>query len=137
MIANEHTAYAEEKRQEQIEYVKVASTKLKSLSDNVSEKEAKKKVERVYDAVYSSPVKSHWDLMDIENRILRSINELEDDVFAGNKEKIIALADSLLTAVNERNLQVEDAELIESLSSRIFTIYKHLLIIIILIKPKL
>jgi hypothetical protein len=56
MIANEHTADAEEKRQGQIAYVKNASAKLKTLLENISDKEAKKKVERLYDTLYSSPV---------------------------------------------------------------------------------
>jgi uncharacterized protein YjgD (DUF1641 family) len=103
MIANEHTADAEEKRQDQIAYVKDASAKLKSLLENISDKETKKKVERVYDAIYSSPVKSHPDLEQKERNILQSINELEREVVAGNKEGIMTVANSLLAYINERN----------------------------------
>ena len=70
MIANEHTADAEEKRQYQIDYVKNASAELKSLLDSISDKEAKKEVERVYDALYSSPVKSHPSLAQTESQVL-------------------------------------------------------------------
>ena len=101
LIANEHTANAEQERQYQIAYVKDASVKLKGLLDSINDKDAKRKAERVYDAVYSSPVKSHPSLAQIENRILQSINELEDEVFAGNKENIISSANSLLATVNE------------------------------------
>jgi hypothetical protein len=107
MIANESTADAEEKRQYQIAYVKNASVKLKGLMDSVSDKEVKKKIENVYDAVYSSPVKSHTDLAQIEDSILQSINEIEDQISAGNKEKIISLANSLLGTVNERNIRLK------------------------------
>jgi hypothetical protein len=103
MLANEYTADAEEKRQPQIAYVKDASAKLKGLLGRISDKEAKKTVERVYDAVYSSPVKSHPDLAQLENRILQSINELEQEVSAGNQEGIISVANSLLSSINERN----------------------------------
>jgi len=103
MLSNEYTANAEEKRQPQIAYVKNASAKLKGLSEIISDKETKKKVERVYDAISSSPVKSHPNVAQKENQILQSINDLEHAVTAGNKEDIISVADSLLLAINERN----------------------------------
>ena len=107
MIANEHTGDAEEKRQYQIEYVKSASATLKGLLERLSDKELKKKVERVYDALYSSPVKSHPDLTQNESKILVSIKELDNAVSAGDIDSIISLADSLLLSVNERNTQLK------------------------------
>lgn len=107
MIASERTADAEEKRQYEISYVKDASEKLKSLLEDIIDKEAKKKVERVYDAIYSSPVKSHSNLAQMENRILQSIVELDEAVSAGNKDTIISMANSLLGAVNERNMRLK------------------------------
>jgi hypothetical protein len=107
MIANEHTAETEEKRQYQIEYVKDASAKIKSIIDRINDKGTKKKVERIYDAIYSSPVKSHPNLAKMENSILSSINELDDAVSTGNKESIISLADSLSAVINERNNRVK------------------------------
>ena len=103
ILANEYTVDAEEKRQPQIAYVKNASAKLKFLLGSINDKEAKKQVERVYDAMYSSPVKSHPDLAQLENRILQSINELEQEVSAENNEGIISVANSLLSSINERN----------------------------------
>jgi len=103
MIANERTAEAEQVRKTQISYIKEASVKVKSLLDSVSDKEAKKKVERVYDALYSSPVKSHPDLEMEESRLLRSIRALEEAVSAGHKDSIIDIAGSLETAIGERN----------------------------------
>jgi hypothetical protein len=107
LIANEHTAAAEEKRHGQVAYVKDASVKLKRIFENISDKEVQKKVERVYDAIYSSPVKSHQNLAQMENSILASISALEDAVSAGNKENILSLANSLLSAVNERNMRLK------------------------------
>jgi len=106
MIANEHTANAEEKRQYNITYIKDASVKLKGLLERVADKEAKKMVERVYDAVYSSPVKSHPDLAKMEKNIIQSINNLEDEITAGNKDRIIIFAKSLLESINERNVKL-------------------------------
>ena len=107
MIANEHTAADEEKRQHQIEYVKRASADLKNILESVSDKEAKKKVEKVYDAVDSSPVKSYPNLAQTESQILISINDLRTAVSNDDKDKIISLADLLLITVNERNRQLK------------------------------
>ena len=107
MIANEHTADAEAARQNQTAYVKEASSKLKILLGNISDNEAKKKVAYVYDVVQSSPVKSHPNLLQIEDGILQSINSLENAILSKNKDAIISLANSLLAAVNERNTQLK------------------------------
>jgi len=107
MIANERTADAEEARQYQVTYVKTASAMLKGMLDAVNDREAKKKVERVYDAVYSSPVKTHPNLAQLEDKIIQSINELEDAISDGDRDNIISLANSLLNAVNERNMRLK------------------------------
>jgi len=103
LLSNEYTADAEEKRQAQIAYVKEASAKLKGFLEIVGDKEAKKKVERVYDAISSSPVKSHPNLAQTENCILQSVNDLELAVKTGDKEDIISITNSLLLLINERN----------------------------------
>jgi len=107
MIANERTADAEDRRHIEIAYVKNASAQLKSLLDSISDKDVKKKVERVYDAIYSSPIKSHPELAQIEDHILQSISNLEKEVSAGNDESIKGLATTLLSAVSERNMRLK------------------------------
>jgi hypothetical protein len=107
LIANERTADAVEKRQAQIEHVKNASVKLKLLIERINDKQAKKKVESVYDALHSSPIKTHPHLVQLETQILMSINELEDAVSVGNNESIISLAGALLSSVNERNARLK------------------------------
>jgi len=103
MIANEWTADAEKKRQPQIAYIKDASIKVKDLLEGINDKETKRKVERVYDALYSSPVKSYPDLEAEENRIRQSIRTLEEAVSSGNTDCIISLASSLEVAIHDRN----------------------------------
>ena len=103
ILSNEYTAEAEEKRQYQIAYVKDASAKLKALLENIEDKETKKTVERVYDTIYSSPVKSHPNIAQKEIQILQSINDLEQAVISGRKEDITSVSKSLLVSINERN----------------------------------
>ena len=99
MIANEYTAEAEEKRQSEIAYIKDASSKLKILLENTSDKETKKKLERVYDVLSSSPTKSHPNIAEKESRILQSVNELEEAIQSENKETIFSIANSLLQLI--------------------------------------
>ena len=107
ILANEYTAESEEIKKYGIEYIKCSSSKIKILIDRISDKEIKKKVERVYDAFYSSPVKSHQNLAEIENNLLLYVNELEEAVSSGNTDRINLLVDSLLAAINERNIQLK------------------------------
>ena len=107
MIANERTADAEEKRQYEIAYVKDVSMKLKVILENINDKAMKKSLEKVYDAVNSSPVKSHPNLAQIEISIMDSINILEDNIETGNDEKVISIASSMLKAVNVRNAKLK------------------------------
>jgi len=107
MIANERTADAEEKRQYEIAFVKDASARLKSLLDQTNDNDVKKGIEKAYDAVYSSQVKSHPDLVQIENQILQSINELEKGIISRNKEHIVTIARTIVVAINERNTRLK------------------------------
>ena len=107
LIANEHTANAEEARQPQIAYVKEASARVKTLMNDISDKEALRSVEKVYDALYSSPVKTHPNLANMEERILISIDALAQTAATSSSEIIISQAKSLLAAVNERNLRLQ------------------------------
>jgi hypothetical protein len=99
IIANERTADAEETRQNKIASIKDTSAKLKSLLGRISDKEAKKKVEKVSDMICSLPVQSYPNLAQMENRILQAINELEDAISRGDKERIMTLTASLLQEV--------------------------------------
>jgi len=107
MIANERTVDAVEKRQPQISFIKEATAKIKSLLENINDVEEKKKIERVYDTLYSSPVKSHPDIAPVETHILQSIRALEVATCSENRDCIIDLADSLEIAINERNRQLK------------------------------
>jgi hypothetical protein len=106
IIANEHTVGTEKIRQCQIDYVKRASAEIKNLLEHITDKDAKRKVEKVYDILYSSPVKSHPDLAQTESQILISIKMLGSAVVKGEKENILSLSELLLIAVNERNRQL-------------------------------
>jgi len=106
LIANEKTADAQQARQVQIDYIKQASMRLKLLLDRIQDRDAQRKVERAYDALNSSPVKSYPDLERMEKDILSTIDAIDNAIAANNKATILSLADSLLRAITERNLRL-------------------------------
>ena len=106
MIANEKTADAQQARQVQIDYIKDAAMRLKLILDRIQDKEARRRVERAYDALASSPVKSHPDLERMEKGILSTIEAIGNAVAANNTNAIFSLAGALSHAVNERNMRL-------------------------------
>ncbi|MDR2546413.1 MAG: hypothetical protein LBC96_02745 [Lachnospiraceae bacterium] len=107
IMFNERTATAEEARQVEIAYVKDAAAKLKELKAGINDRNTKKAVERVYDSVYSSPVKSHPSLSQLESDILQSIDRLASLSFTANPDDIINLAKDIENMANERNSQLK------------------------------
>jgi hypothetical protein len=49
----------------------------------------------------------HPNLAFMENQILKTIDELEEEITAGNTEKIITLANTIVSAVSERNMKLK------------------------------
>ena len=103
LIANERTADAEEARTPQIAFIKEASMKIAELSENVKDPEIKKQLEQIYDTFYSSPIKSHKDLIDKEEVLLAMLSELEALLNMEDKENIMAKINVVATKINERN----------------------------------
>jgi hypothetical protein len=106
MLANEYTAKADDVRQEQVAYVKIATAKMKSISESISDKDIKKQVERVYDSINSSPVKSHPSLSQFENSILDAIDDLDVFVSNGDIVQIKSLSNLLVKMIDDRNLKL-------------------------------
>lgn len=59
MIANEYTADNIERHELELQYVKNCSAQLKGIMNQVADKNIKKKVEKAYDTLHSSPVRSN------------------------------------------------------------------------------
>jgi len=107
MIANEHTADAEVKHQQEVSYIKSATSEVSALLNRVDDKATKKKVERVFDELNSSPTKSHPEIASLESNILTALNRLKNAVSDGNKDEIAQTADALFAAVSERNRKLK------------------------------
>lgn len=107
MIANEHTADSQEKRQHQIDYIKQASSEMSALLNTVNERTMKKRLEKVYDALSTSPVKTHPNVMQLESQILSGIRDLCMSCQSNEGEIALSQVDALLKLIEERNRQLK------------------------------
>ena len=103
MIANERTADSIEQHEMELQYVKDASSKLKRIMDSISDKQLSKKVEKLYDLLHSSPVRSNDSVHDYELSVLNLIDVLEE--ILGRND--IPAAETIISRIeqyaNERN----------------------------------
>jgi len=107
LIANEHTADNTERREAELQYVKLSSAKLQSLMQQISDRDIAKKVERVYDLIHSSPAKSNPDVRSLEEEVINEIERLGSLVSQNEMEQIVSIADKICRLAEERNRQVK------------------------------
>ena len=105
LIANESTAEKEAKREKEILFVKTCSAKLKLAIDNSNDKEVKKAIEKAYDEVYNSPVKTDEAVRNIEMQIYDMVSKLYNSV--DSKEEATRLANEIVKATRERNITLK------------------------------
>ncbi len=106
MKANESTAAAEAKREGQLQYVKSVTLRLQSVLGTISDPALKKKVERAYDTVRTSPVATVPEAWEAENSIVQMIGQLEQAVVAGDNGTAGLLADRIIQTAEMRNRQI-------------------------------
>ena len=107
MIANEHTAESVERHEMELRYVKDASAHLKSIMDSVSDKAMRKKIERLYDLLHSSPAKSNSTVRDYELAVLDHIDALENDLSRGDIPAANATISKIERNASERNRRLK------------------------------
>lgn len=98
LIANESTADSIECHEMELQYVKASSSKLKGIMDSVSDKQLWKKIDKIYDLIHSSPVKSSNSVRDYELAVLELIDVLDDNIIRND----IAAAELTISKI-ERN----------------------------------
>ncbi len=98
MIANESTADSIERHEMELRYVRDASSHLKGIMDSISDKALRKKVEKLYDLLHSSPAKSNNSVRDYELTVLDLIDALEGNINRND----VAAAETIISKI-ERN----------------------------------
>ena len=103
MIADEHTAKSVEKHEAELIYVKESCSMLKAIMSDISDKQLYRKVEKAYDLIQSSPVKSATNVLSLESQVISEIDNLGLAVRNDDATAISASADKILRLANERN----------------------------------
>lgn len=106
MLANENTADSIQRHETELRFVKESSAKLKFLMDNTTDAKMKKTVEKVYDVIHASQVKSNIAVRGIELEILKMIETLICQVQNSSNDEAQNTASQILRATNERNTQL-------------------------------
>jgi hypothetical protein len=107
LIANEHTAESTERREVELQYVKVSSARLQSALQQITDKTILKKTERVYDLIHSSPIRSNIGIRSLEQQVISEIEQLENAVNKNETEQVGLIADKIYRLAEERNRQLK------------------------------
>lgn len=103
LIANETTADNSELHENEVAFIKQASSKTKLLINKVNSKKAKKEVEKVYDALHASPAKSNNSVNSVEQEIRENIDELKYDIDNNDENSVVNRTKLILSLIEERN----------------------------------
>lgn len=107
MLANENTADSIERHEVELKFVKECSAKLKFLMDNTQDAGLKKSIEKAYDTVHASQVKSNIAVRNIELYVMKLIETLISQVRSGATEQAKSTVSQIIHSVNERNTQLK------------------------------
>ena len=103
MMADEHTAKAVEKHEAELMYVKESCAMLKVILSDISDKQLYRQVEKAYDLIQSSPVKSASSVHNIESQVINEIDNLGLAVRNGDATEISNTTSKIIRLANERN----------------------------------
>lgn len=103
LLANEYTADAVDRKEEEVAYIKFASSRVKALISRTSDKKAEKAIERAYDILHASPTKSAMAVKKIEEEVLNKVTQLENAVASNQSADIISYSGEIIELMNERN----------------------------------
>lgn len=106
MIANEYTADNIERHELELQYVKNCSAQIKGIMNQVEDKNIKKKVEKAYDTLHSSPVRSNNTARDYELTVMDLIEVLEQNIERNDLIAASTTLDKILKNADERNRRV-------------------------------
>lgn len=106
LIANEHTADSVERHEEEVTYIKTASSRVKALIGKANDKKANKEIEKAYDTLHSSPSKTVATVRSIESNVMNKVAELEGAVSDQDTATIITTAGEIVALMEERNRKI-------------------------------
>jgi hypothetical protein len=106
-VVNESTRAGEQDSRIETDYLKRAISEVESIVPNIHDRETRRKVESVFDAIASSPVKSHHSLSVLEARILSAIGTMGEMAGSSNWQGVMSQSDALLGMLSEPQRQLK------------------------------
>lgn len=107
LIVNEQNVKEENRRKDEINFIKKADSELASIVESIHDRDTKKKVQKVYDTINSSPTKSNSSVSYLEEEILNAAIKLRSTINDLDNYAIQNQADALYVLINERNRQLK------------------------------
>ncbi len=92
-----------EEREAEIKFIKTQASRLHALIDQLPDRQIKKELEKTYDLLDSSPIKTDASVRSIEQQIKEGIGLLEKAVHGFEKDEILRLTNRIQSLINERN----------------------------------
>ena len=86
---------------------KESSSRIEALLKQISDNTVRKKVEKAYDLIHSSQIKSSSNVKLIEQDIISEIDNLEKALQKNTFENIQMIVDKICNLANERNRQLK------------------------------
>ena len=107
LIANESTADSIERHEIEVAYIKDSSSRVRSLIDKLSDKNANRAIERTYDLLHASPAKSISSVHSLEREILSLTQELTSAVDDKDVERVLEITAEINAKAEERNRRLK------------------------------
>ncbi len=107
LLANESTATAVINQQNEINFIKESSSRIKTLIAHIDDKKINKALEELYDLIHSSPVKSMAEVIAIEKNITVALSEIEVHIKNSDNASVVLLIKEISGLVTERNWKIK------------------------------
>lgn len=103
MSSNESIKENEERHEEEQKFITSSCLILKRVIDQIENKEVSNEVQRVYDLLHSSPLKSSKEVKDIEQEIIYMVESVESKLKNKDFEGIVNKCKNIQLKIKERN----------------------------------
>lgn len=103
MIANERTADSNKQHESELLYVKDCSYRIKRVMNGLSDRSLEKQLEKAYDLIHSSPVKTNNTAKNDELVIIELIGILEKNVHNNDMTVAKTTVEKIIKHAKERN----------------------------------
>lgn len=107
LLANEHIAEQEAKREIELKYVKEASAALKIMMGSVKDYNTIKRIESAYDLISTSPANSSPSVRSLEESIIQEIADLVEMNPNSDQERIKSAIDVIISMATKRNAKLQ------------------------------